>query len=191
MGVTGVAPADEMARTLVESTDTIFAENVISDFDFASLDCAPELRQRLRAAVEAANGMAPMSWSPAKCEMVFGGRTADELSETAAAIERECDLQAQRIDPPSKLERVPVDQPVGQVEEAEIVGESVRPLSDQAQQVLNGLLHLEADLSAAVDEAEPGSEDHASRLGELETLEARLRREFAGHWPVDTPGASE
>lgn len=176
MGITGLAPADEMQPQLTAGSG-VLTESVPDQFEWEQLECPPELRERLRLAVEAANELAPMSWSPAKCEMVLMSRSVEELEDRAASIEREAELHAAAIDPPrTPIEAAPQTEhePVGQVEDAVVV-EPPPPLTDEQKAQLEALRHREGDLVAGVDAAEVGSEEHATLLQELEQVETEVR----------------
>lgn len=100
MGVTGFVPVDELRDVREWQQDTGAAQApppITVEFDFDSLDVAGDVRERLRRAVEAANVQDPLTWGPAKCEMVFKSRSEDELLARIEDIERENDLREQRL----------------------------------------------------------------------------------------------
>lgn len=182
-GITGLAPADEMrmnddALALQLDSQPQGGRAMIGsgEFDWSALDAPEELRERLRSAIDAANELAPMSWSAAKIEMVLLGRPVEELEVRAGEIEHEADLYSSRIDrPPSKGEpAAAASEPVGQVEEADQVARP-RELTEAEKATVDGLRGEEADLLAAIDAADVGSEEHAAHLQQLGRVEADLR----------------
>lgn len=198
LGITGLAPADEMVldpaerMRLDEQPQGGRAMIGTGEFEWEKIDAPEELRERLRTAVDAANELAPLSWAPAKIEMVLVGRPVDELEARAAEIEHEVELYEQRIDPPSgEAQETPEERPEGQVADAEVV-EPPEPLSDEERVTLGGLRHQEADLNAQLDELEIGSETHASCLSDLETVERRRKAlEEREKIEAPTPAAAE
>lgn len=174
-GITGLAPADEMVVQRDALPDgggvALVGSAAAAAFDWGRLEAPEELRERLSAAVGAANEVAPLSWTPAKIEMVLLGRPVAELEERAVAIEREVELHSARIDPPPSLSPVQHDEgadvPIGQVEDAEVV------LDPEKRTALE---NQEADLIAALEGEEHGSETHASFLSELQDVERQLGR---------------
>lgn len=188
LGITGLVPADELAsspedaeREMVGAAAAPAAE---TDLSFIEDE---ELRERLTAAVEGANSLAPMSWAPARCEMVFRGRTVEELTAYAEQIEHEVELLARRVDPPegavAEAEVVPDGQsaegePGEQAPEEEVAGEVVatEALTEEQSTRLDGLRSQAADLQAGLDAMEPGTESHASLAAELDQVEAEIRQ---------------
>lgn len=181
LGITGLAPADEMrlndasaAAQLDEQPQGGRAMIGAGDFDWSTIEAPEELRERLRTAVDAANELAPMSWAPAKIEMVLTGRSVEELESYAADIEHEVELYESRIDPPSgEAAATPEHEPEGQVQEAEVV-EPAAPLTEEERMKIGVLESQEADLNAALEGAEVGSEEHATHLEELAAVERQL-----------------
>jgi hypothetical protein len=189
MGITGLAPADEIVLdrgSLPEGGGVTDTQSV--EFDWSRLEAPEELRERLQAAVDAANAVAPLSWSPAKIEMVLLGRPVEELEERAQAIEREVELHSSRIDPPPSAQaEAPEEEPVGQ-EEADVEPQEavVTITAGEAER----LRHELADIEAAMEELEPGTEEYAERASEAGQLEHRLQ----GAPPraeADAPAAAE
>lgn len=184
IGITGLAPADEMVSGELTPGEAGPAALPMSDeFDWSTLNASDAVRERLRAAIEAANELAPLSWTAAKCEMVLGGASEDDLEQQAETVERENELHAQRIDPPAPGEATTAEaadpQPVGQREEEEPQeAQVVRPLEEldeKERAEVARLRNSEADLISALDEASPGSDEYMQRNGELEQIEGRLR----------------
>lgn len=174
LGITGLAPADEIVidREALPAGGGAGAGPALEEFDWTKVAAPDDVRERLQAAVVAANEVAPLSWSPAKCEMVFTGRSAEELLRCAESIEREVELHSARIDPPPSAPAGEEEhEPVGQVEveDATIVPE-LTPEEREAEE------HREADLIAALEGAEEGSEEHAAHQKDLHEVEARLGR---------------
>lgn len=177
LGVTGVVPVDELrdsdqySRGDGDETPGIAYMN-IDDFDFEAIE-NEELRERLRTAVEAVNDLVPMSWTAAKCEMVFTGRSDAELTAIAEQIEHEGDVLAKKVDPPSSAAAASEPEAVGQEEEppdADVVEDD----PEKAEKI-EALRHRAADLQAARDEAEPASEEASAYAAELDQVEAELR----------------
>lgn len=165
LGVTGFVPVDEMrdVKSWQEEASPATVEGaVIEAFDFAALNVPAELRERLQRAVEAANAQEPYSWGPAKCEMVFTGRSADELAGLVEQIEDENDLREQRAAKASGEEPIV---------EAEVVED---PAADGDR--MEELRQKAMDLVARREQAEEGSEEHAVIVAELEGVEAELRQ---------------
>lgn len=158
-GITGLVPLDEMAHELAPppdasawSTVQASASAATSDgFDWSRLTCSPEMAVRVREAVEAANALSPMSWSPAKCEMVLVGVDDATLERTVEGIEREVALHSQRVDPPPS-------------EVTEVEGEQ----ATDAEVLSDG----EARIVEAMREHPPGSEEHEALAVELAALRA-------------------
>jgi RecT family len=180
MGITGLAPADEIklndataAAQLDEQPQGGKAYVGATDFDWGRLEAPEELSERIRVGVEAANELAPLSWAPAKIEMVLMGRPVEELEARAQEIEHEVELYEQRIDPPSGEPPAEAEhEPEGQVQDADVV-EPPEPLTEAEASELEGLHHQIADFEAALPDEEVGSESHASMLSDLETAERR------------------
>lgn len=175
LGITGLVPADELGDRQQLTANSVVAPAMESaEFDWQKLDVSEELRARLRSAVEQANELAPMSWSPAKLQMVLLNRPAEELEARADEIEREVALYEQRIDPadgePVAVAE-PEPEPQAHVQEAVVVD----ALSEQEQRELEDLRHQEADLEAAREEHEDGSEAWARVSADLDAVRERIR----------------
>jgi hypothetical protein len=177
LGVTGFVPVDELRDVKAWQEDTGAAQVSsgavsldVADFDFDSLDVPDELRERLRRAVDTANGQVAFSWTPAKCEMVFTARSADELAGIVEDIERENDLREQRIDRSAGGGAA--------AEPEEVTGEVVPPaegLSAEQRDRVNMLRHRLADLEAARDDAPANSPEDAALAAEMDQVEAEIR----------------
>lgn len=88
--ITGVVPADELRNDpKAGQEDTVLAVTQVLDVgDAIPKDGDPGVRERLLAAVEAANEAEPGLWPAAKCEMVFGRRSDVELEKLTVDIAR-------------------------------------------------------------------------------------------------------
>lgn len=166
LGITGVVPVDELRDTNAWSegrdrgeSQPAFVEPPTNVIDLAELlpDADSEVRDRLQQAVDTANEQEPFSWGAAKCEMVFTGRSEDELRGFVEQIERENDLREQHRQQAAE-EGEPVD--------AVIVEESPELAALETQLEL-----ARRDLGAA----EPGSEEETVMRAEVDRLEARVR----------------
>lgn len=168
LGVTGVIPIDELRQPAGQDvggaeSGGVFAEDVAGEVDLSFI-AQDDLRERLSRAIETANEQEPFSWGPAKCEMVLRGRSDSELYSILEGIEAENDLREQRI----------AGEPIT---DAEVVEPE---LTDEQREKAEALRHREADLMAAQDEAEPGSDDLASIVAELDRVQAELKSLGAG-----------
>lgn len=94
-GITGLVPADELAA---EPEGPLMHENGASaqEFDFDRLEVTGPVRERLEQLVATANTLQPMSWPPAKCEMVLLGRSEEDLLSIADDLEREVAAMEER-----------------------------------------------------------------------------------------------
>jgi hypothetical protein len=158
-GITGIVPVDEL-RDPADLAREGLAASLTADPEEAGYEFPTE---RLRAAVERANELEPMSWAPAKCEMVLGGRTDAELEEIAGKIEAENELRARRA------ERAPEPEPEPEPPDAEVV----EPMTEQQMAQLSALRTRQQELRDRLAELDPSStEDDAIRAAE--ELEAEL-----------------
>lgn len=113
-------------------------------FDFDALPASQEIRDRLRAAVDAANAVQADSWLPAKLEMLAAGRDEAGLIELIQRIEG---------DAASYVEPEPVD---GEIVDAEPVPDPTPEQLERAAalQVRIAGLQERFDACADTDEAE-------------------------------------
>lgn len=96
LGVSGFVPADELRdvrtwqRTAVPiAAATAAPEPATSGFDLDAEVRDPQIRERLRLAIEEANAAVAMSWGPAKQAMSIRGRSTTDLRRLAERIEGE------------------------------------------------------------------------------------------------------
>lgn len=96
LGVSGFVPADELRdvkewqRTAVPSAAAAAAPAPVDrGFNLDTEVEDPQLRERLRLAMEKANEASPVSWGPAKQAMSIRGRSTTELRRLAEQIEGE------------------------------------------------------------------------------------------------------
>lgn len=96
LGVSGFVPADELrdVKTWQQTAVPIAAAAAppapaAPGFDLADEVKDPQIRERLRLAIEEANAASPMSWGPAKQAMSVRGRSTTELRKLAERIENE------------------------------------------------------------------------------------------------------
>lgn len=105
LGVTGFVPADELrdiaawqASPVRASAATAAPTTAAPAFDLAEIVKDPQLRERLRGAIEDANSLVPMSWGPAKQSMALRGKSPRELREIAERIENDNAARRDRED---------------------------------------------------------------------------------------------
>lgn len=178
LGVTGFVPVDELRNVEewqagdVGPSSAALGSVTIESADVSKIvpDAPEELRMQLQRAIDAANDQEPFSWAPAKCEMVLTGRSEDELRAILEGIERENELRAQRADRASAAAAAaaPAEEEVdGEVVEGELTAEQ-RDRVEAAR-------HRLADLQAARDELQAGSEQDAALAAEMDQVEAEIR----------------
>lgn len=100
LGISGLVPADELVGGVIDST----AQEVKGDllpgstegFDFTVLTSDGGLAHALSELVGRVNELAPLSWPPAKVEMVMGGMGDAELRKMVERLEHEVDLLERR-----------------------------------------------------------------------------------------------
>lgn len=176
LGVTGVIPIDEMRAPVGADTgEAASGGGFVAGGDLAgepdlSFIAQDDLRERFERAIETANEQEPFSWGPAKCEMVLKGRSDSELYAILEAIEQENDLREQRL----------AGESVVDAEVVEEKADAAPELTDEQREQADALRHREADLIAAQDEAEAGSEEMAQITAELDRVQAELKSLGAG-----------
>lgn len=169
LGVTGFVPADEL-RSVAEWQETpmrggaapVSEAEALTSFDFAALDIDDELRERLERGVEESNAAEAFSWGPAKCEMVFTGRSPADLAAVADDIERENALRRERMDP-ADPEEAEVVVPAEKVTEERVHAERAEMLRERA-----------SALRAHIEAADQAGEECGESVSELEQVTAEL-----------------
>lgn len=169
-GITGLAPADEIVLDADEQRKTERGEGpssfAVADYDWSDFPAPEELRERLIAAVDAVNELAPMSWSPAKIDMVLRGRSETELAERIVEIEAEAEVY--RVNAATRAQAAEEE-----IADAEVVED--KPLTDEERVELEQKRHHAADLEASLDELEAGTEEHATVCEQLNAVESQIR----------------
>lgn len=189
LGITGLVPADEVAglqgHELTGQPDT---EGTVADasieFDFSTVTADPGLASALDELVTRVNELAPLSWTPAKCEMVMANADDAQLKRIVAQLEREVEAleaRSQRGSAPSAAEQ-PVPEPDGQVEEpaAESGSEADEEVADAEvvpevdEEHVAALRKRLADLEERMEGVEPETEEFAALSDEIDQVSGEL-----------------
>lgn len=142
-------------------------------FDWGSLDAVPEpLVDRLMAAVETVNEIDPTLWPVAKLELVFTGRSADELEMIAAGIEEDARTAASRA-PQAAPERSE-GREGDSSPEPDASGEGVTDAQVVEEASVEHLRSQVADLERALRDPDLDETERAELENELDALQTAI-----------------